>query len=772
MSNTRIALVFTLALSAGAASAGDATPTTRRQPRFVALGFLPGAHRSCYAWDVSADGTTVVGDCGGMPFRWREGTGMVALQIPPGEDRDHRATAVSSDGSVAVGFSQGAAVRWDAAGRMSVVTGSASAWGVSADGRTVVGRMGEPHVAFLAGPDGRALPLGDLPGGDTLGQALSVSADGSVVTGWSRSDRAPGTGESFLWTRDRGLVPLPGAGTPAPSYARAVSPDGGTVVGNAYGALGHEGFVWDEAHGFSWMGDLPGGGFWSDAVDVARDGRVVVGAGASEGGGEAAVWTRGGGMQSLARVAREAYGLDLAGFRPGSAQGVSADGDVVAGYGTNARGEPEPFLIVLPRLAERLAQLAPPPEERPAAPSAELALWYRFDESSGPVLDASGRALHGTVGNLTRGEPGVHGGAGTFTGAGGVTAPAGAVPDLTRGATMEFWLNPLHAGRHDDAMTVLSAGKGGETFQLSTSCGNLSATFTRAQGSASATAQCGTLSPGRWSHVAVVNDGTRVRLFVDLRLVGEGPGGSLGPIPGEVFVGHAGREGRTHPLLASMDDLRIWSGVRSIAEICEDAGGRWRAPSCALEVPQVPVFPQVPYLVRDELIRPPEGAKPSRGSTVPCTSAAVAPLAWSRGGRIAFVEARPRELPQLIVVDLVRDQQVARIDWSGSAEDVRQFEVFAAPGSPAVVSGRLRLGKMFELDGHAYALLRSTRGELVLQRDGQAKVIGPAGAPVCDEMIWARSPFEDRIAIWLGSMDDRVRVLGAHLLSGFGAAAR
>src|SRR6266508_1839561 len=310
-----------------------------------------------------------------MPFRWREGTGMVALQIPPGEDRDHRATAVSSDGSVAVGFSQGAAVRWDAAGRMSVVTGSASAWGVSADGRTVVGRMGEPHVAFLAGPDGRALPLGDLPGGDTLGQALSVSADGSVVTGWSRSDRAPGTGESFLWTRDRGLVPLPGAGTPAPSYARAVSPDGGTVVGNAYGALGHEGFVWDEAHGFSWMETCP----------------------------EAA-----------------------SGATPWTSQGMAA-----------------------------------------SSSAAELALWYRFDESSGPVLDASGRALHGTVGNLTRGEPGVHGGAGTFTGAGGVTAPAGAVPDLTRGATMEFWLNPLHAGRHDDAMTVLTAGKGGETFQLS-----------------------------------------------------------------------------------------------------------------------------------------------------------------------------------------------------------------------------------------------------------------------------------------------------------------
>src|SRR6266511_6406436 len=78
---------------------------------------------------------------------------------------------------------------------------------------------------------------------------------------------------------------------------------------------------------------------------------------------------------------------------------------------------------------------------------------YRFDESSGPILDASGRALHGTVGNLTRGEPGVHGGAGTFTGAGGVTAPAGAVPDLTRGATMEFWLNPLHAGRRSEEHT-------------------------------------------------------------------------------------------------------------------------------------------------------------------------------------------------------------------------------------------------------------------------------------------------------------------------------
>ena len=73
--------------------------------------------------------------------------------------------------------------------------------------------------------------LGDLPGGAHSSTALAVSADGSVVVGWSSSDFAQGRGVAFRWTEASGMDHLGNLGGDFTSSASATSGDGSLVVG-------------------------------------------------------------------------------------------------------------------------------------------------------------------------------------------------------------------------------------------------------------------------------------------------------------------------------------------------------------------------------------------------------------------------------------------------------------------------------------------------------------------------------------------------------------
>jgi len=187
-----------------------------------------------------------------------------------------------------------------------------------------VSRAGEPPT-FTG--------LGDLAGGDVFSKATGVSADGTVVCGFSTT--AAGD-QAFIWTATGGMVALgdlPGGGTQ--SHARGVSADGTTIVGDAESANGVEAFRWTAATGMVGLGDLPGAGFHSIANAVNADGTVIVGEGQSTlsgaTGSEAFRWT--------------AAGLQPLGDLPGGsfssvATGVSADGVRVSGYGSSAASGP------------------------------------------------------------------------------------------------------------------------------------------------------------------------------------------------------------------------------------------------------------------------------------------------------------------------------------------------------------------------------------------------------------------------------------------------
>jgi len=92
------------------------------------------------------------------------------------------------------------------------------------------------------------------------------------------------------------------------------------------------------AHGrqpsFQGLGDLPGGEYWSEAVDVSAEGNVVVGTSTSDRGDEAFRWTEAEGMGPLAPP-----GSTLPnGWRATKATGVSADGSVIVGNWYKADG--------------------------------------------------------------------------------------------------------------------------------------------------------------------------------------------------------------------------------------------------------------------------------------------------------------------------------------------------------------------------------------------------------------------------------------------------
>jgi probable HAF family extracellular repeat protein len=182
-------------------------------------------------------------------FRWTASGGMRNLGTLPGYDRSY-AYDVSADGSVVVGWAENTArrsraFRWTASGGMQdlgTLGGDWSeAWGVSADGAVVVGvaiNAAGYDRAFRWTASGGMRNLGTLGGYQSW--AWGVSADGAVVVGWARN--AAWHARAFRWTPSRGMEDL------NITYARlltngsvleeatAISFNGRYIVGRGYNA--------------------------------------------------------------------------------------------------------------------------------------------------------------------------------------------------------------------------------------------------------------------------------------------------------------------------------------------------------------------------------------------------------------------------------------------------------------------------------------------------------------------------------------------------------
>ena len=95
------------------------------------------------------------------------------------------------------------------------------------------------------------------------------------------------------------------------------------------------------------LGDLPGQGFSSTASAVSADGSVVVGRSVSASEYEPFIWDSTHGMREVDEVLT-ALGADLTGWTLESADGISADGLTIVGYGINPDGNQEAWIANLP----------------------------------------------------------------------------------------------------------------------------------------------------------------------------------------------------------------------------------------------------------------------------------------------------------------------------------------------------------------------------------------------------------------------------------------
>ena len=160
--------------------------------------------------------------------------------------------------------------------------GPVIAYGISADGKVVVGQSNSPQgfQAFRWEGSTGIVGLGAFPnpGGLPSSGARACSADGSVIVGSSsRPDSLNEDGSPFRWTAPTGLVWLGSLGGSSGGVARGVSSDGSVVVG--YGSNANfdpEAFRWTSA-GMVGLGDLVGGVFNSQASAVSGDGARAIG---------------------------------------------------------------------------------------------------------------------------------------------------------------------------------------------------------------------------------------------------------------------------------------------------------------------------------------------------------------------------------------------------------------------------------------------------------------------------------------------------------------
>jgi probable HAF family extracellular repeat protein len=181
--------------------------------------------------------------------------------------------------------------------------------------------------------------LGDLPGGEYRSTAERVSADGSVIVGDSESTSGR---EAFRWTSGEGMIglgDLPGG--PFESSALGVSADGSVIVGRSFSAAyPTEAFRWTRAEGMVGLGG-------SSAYAVSADGSVIVGEAISDSGPEAVIWTPVDGMVSIRSLLMGGGVNTVTDWILITAQGLSASGRTIAGWGISPTGNLEAWVATI-----------------------------------------------------------------------------------------------------------------------------------------------------------------------------------------------------------------------------------------------------------------------------------------------------------------------------------------------------------------------------------------------------------------------------------------
>jgi probable HAF family extracellular repeat protein len=330
--------------------------STTTGPSFQGLGFLPGDTYSL-GLGVSADGNVAVGQAATrdqnnnasfQAFRWTSAEGMTSLGLLSG-GLNSQARAANSDGRVIAGQgSNTQAARWidGVLAGLGYLPGADNsvANGVNSDGSVVVGASWGTNINTqgFRWTNGAMTGIGFLTG-HNISNANGASADGTVIVGLSCPSNLgcfPSASQAFRWVNGT-MNPLGFLQGGKASVASGVSADGAVVVGYSTDNNGNtQAFSW--ANGtMTGLGFLPGSTS-SDASAVSADGATVVGS-----SGTAFRWTAVGGMKPITDLLTAA-GVDFSGWSLGAATGVSADGTVIVGYGSDPSGHQQGWIARLP----------------------------------------------------------------------------------------------------------------------------------------------------------------------------------------------------------------------------------------------------------------------------------------------------------------------------------------------------------------------------------------------------------------------------------------
>jgi hypothetical protein len=211
----------------------------------VGLGRL---HANARTIAFGASNDSVVGASRGasaQAFRWTEAEGLVAIGVS-GDAFD-----VSSDGSVIVGATSTQAFRWMGPDEVETIGESGSALGVSPDGSSVVGQ--KPNdLSFGAFYWTESVGVVTLdPDHQFFSSQASDVSDSGVVVGYGIGSSGL---EAFRWTPETGLRTISsllsqwGVASGRLHQAVGVSADGRWVVGNGLGPTGK---------GSAWLAEIP-----------------------------------------------------------------------------------------------------------------------------------------------------------------------------------------------------------------------------------------------------------------------------------------------------------------------------------------------------------------------------------------------------------------------------------------------------------------------------------------------------------------------------------
>ncbi|QDX82312.1 hypothetical protein B9N43_14330 [Denitratisoma sp. DHT3] len=353
-------------------------PYTYRAYKFTTAGAteLPGPSGATevVAEAASADGSVIAGRSysGGTTYGalvWENGalTQLPNLNTSAGSVQQGFARAVSDDGSMVAGESYSGtvytggglhAVRWAKSGGSWSAPQDLQGNGFSATrvldmdaaGNTVVGYGAHGDLTNEAyrwtaatGMVGLGLLAEHLGGQYPTSRATGVSADGSVVTGYSTSNGDDK--RAFRWTAAGGMVNLGTLSGGTYSMGNDINADGTVIVGSAdqpvvvngvtQNFTGGTGFRWTQASGMqsvaAWLtanGVDVGKNTFSDARAVNAAGNVVMGSGQINGSTQI----------YLARVDATSAGGSGGGTTGGTGGGTGTTGGGTSGSGTGNAG--------------------------------------------------------------------------------------------------------------------------------------------------------------------------------------------------------------------------------------------------------------------------------------------------------------------------------------------------------------------------------------------------------------------------------------------------